>query len=347
MNKDIHMIFKQASVYMRASMDVVTSLQRVQKRVHSVSIRRSLDEVISRLMQGKRLSEAFASMARKKILDPVSLSMISSAEESGALPEVFSQIAEYIQKKIRARAALLSALMYPAGILAASFCMTYFLISSIFPKVLPLFSSMNMSLPPATRFMLVLSHHLQKHGSFAAAFLVLLFITLNLAYRRKTDFRSFVQHAFIKLPFVQSYVHARISEHLGTTLGMLISAGKTLPDALRLSSESISIMPISEAIQKIIRRVEAGHKLSSALGESGFFEEDWVDISVVAEASGSLPQACRDISYIYGERIKEQTEAFIRWSEPSALLLAAAVILAVALSVIQPMYSIIQHVNGA
>ncbi len=112
-----------------------------------------------------------------------------------------------------------------------------------------------------------------------------------------------------------------------------------------MCADSSPYQLMREALYRVKHKIESGKKLSESVEQERYFEHEWAHMLSVGEATGSLPSVFNDLASFYEKQFSERLLILARWSEPLSLLISAVVILIVALSVLQPMYSIIQYIN--
>ena len=346
MNKEIQYIFKYISVYMNAGIDMSASISMVSRRIKHKKIRIVLDSVQQDISEGRSIKESFIYFSRGGFIDSVIVSILDTAENSGNISNTFMNISEYIKEHLKTKSSLIGALVYPVGMFLSSMTMIYFLIVFIFPKILPLFSSMNVNLPLSARIILGLSHFLNEWGMYLVCLGMLVLCTVSFLYLKKDSFRHIVQMLTLKLPYIGSILRSKEYSGISRSVGILMQNNKTLAESLYTTSESSKLLPFKRSIFNILISVESGKKVSEEFSNESIFDTEWVDLLSVGEVTGSLPKAFLDISTLYAEKYKDNIQTLVRVSEPLALVCSAFVVLIVALAVIQPMYSLIQHMHG-
>jgi type IV pilus assembly protein PilC len=132
---------------------------------------------------------------------------------------------------------------------------------------------------------------------------------------------------------------------ISISLYSLLYSKVPLPEALSMCAESSSFVSFKESLKRIQLEIESGKKFSDSVIQESLFEQEWPHMCSVGEMTGSLPSIFHDLSLFYEKQFSERLILLARWTEPVSLFLSAVVILLVALSVLQPMYSIIQYIH--
>lgn len=346
MNKNIEHIFKYMSVYMSASLDIHSSFVLVMKRARPGHLSEILKKIELDMKSGKPLHESFAHLKRSKYIDEVCWSLVSTAEQSGSISASFMRVSEYISQRLKMRSSLAGALMYPVGMLLVSLSMVYFLISVVFPKIIPLFSSMNVQLPLTARSIMVTSKAISEYGIYGLSLAAIVCAACAYLFARDENFRRISQQFYVSLPYIGKIAKTKEHHRISLILGLLMHNGKTLHEAVTISAGASSMLPFRAALRNIAESLQAGRSMAEGLEKYGLFPQDWIDLVTVGESTGTLPKTFSDLSAVYSEKYKDDIQTLVRVSEPAALACSALAVLVVALAVIQPMYSLIQHINN-
>jgi type IV pilus assembly protein PilC len=354
MKDHLQKFFKYAALYMNSSVDSLTAFELARKRIRHRQLGKHLTQLINTLNSGVSVSEACKILHKNKCLDAISWSMISSADKSGSLGMSCSQVSEYLAAASKVKKSLVSSLAYPIGVVFLAFSMVYFLITIIFPKITPLFMSLHAPVPPTTATLMFLSAILKQYSLHLLILIVLFVAGFGYSYKTSEHLRKKVQHVLFKLPVVGKIYFAKESHGLALSCGVLMKGGKSLDESLMIASGHSHNLVLKDCVKHILKESETGRKFSDILSRDKnklaplgkMFEGEWIDLITVGEMTGSLPQSFTEISECFEVRLKEDLEQLARWAEPAALGVSASVILTVAMSVIQPMYAILQYVHS-
>lgn len=345
MNNSLQYICKYLSVYLFASLDITQALGLVCRRIQNKKLSTVFAEIQQRIQEGKNICDAFSILKKKRMIDHVSWSILSSAEDGGNIAQAFLTISKHIESQAKTKASLVGALAYPVGMLGASGCMIVFLITFAFPKIVPLFTSLNAPIPTTTKYILVLSEFIADWGVYMGIVFISTCSVSLYMYFKKYTFRYAVQSIVLHSPIIGKMLQYREYTSIASSVSILLQNNKMLVDTLSVVSTLTMYEPIKQEILSIKDAVEAGNKLSFSMEKLLFISGEWVDLISVGEVTGSLPQSFKDVSTVYEGRYTDAVQVLLRVSEPFALGITAIVVLIIALSVVTPMYSIIQQVQ--
>lgn len=344
MNKIIEQSFKYMAIYLNASLDIELAIELVCKRLKHKKILRIFREIQSSVKEGKNVEDSFLILKEKGLLDSVSWSILTSAEYGGNIKDAFYAISKNMDERTKVKSSLIGALAYPVGMLISSMCMTLFLVTVAFPKIVPLFKSMNAPIPITTRYLLSISNFISEWGILIFIVFIVLAISGVYLYFREDEFKYRVQTILLNVPILSKVILFREYASIASSIEVLLKNHKTLGDALMVARNSSNFEPLKRGVSDIHEAVQSGRKISDAFESSQYFSDEWVDLISVGEMTGSLPESFKDISSLHSVRYKDTVQTLVKISEPAALLFTAIVVLVIALSVITPMYSIIQSI---
>lgn len=337
--------FKYMAIYLSASLDIESSIELICKRMKNKKMLVIFRNIQDKIRQGKSITDSFAILRDKKLLDSVSWAIFTSAERGGNIKDAFFAISQNIEESSKNRMSLVGALAYPVGMFFASLCMTVFLITVAFPKITPLFKSMNAPIPKTTLYLLNFSNFILDWGLYIFAIFFTSFCTVIYVYKRNTAFKYKTQLGLLHLPVFSKIILYREYASIASSIQVLLKNNITLTDSLKVAEETSPFIPLTHQLIQIQNHVQSGQKLSHAFSRQSFFSDEWVDLITVGEMTGRLFDSFKDVSSLYQARYKETIQLLVRVSEPTALFCTAIVVLIIALSVITPMYSIIQQVQ--
>jgi type II secretory pathway component PulF len=352
MNRKIKngLLFKQLASYLDANFSLVDAVRFVGKKMKSkkvsIKIQSAIEDTIRKIEEGKKIIVACQSLCQVSHCDRVSYAILHASEKAGNLQKGFDDIAQHLLHKNESKRVFLSSLAYPLLVALFSMILAGALVSYIFPKILPLFESLHAPIPLPTKIALYTVQFITQHFFFLCFCFGFLVWVCRFFYTQKNYFKYFIHAQILKVPYIKDIVFATESSLCAQNLSILVRSGVALPDAILIVITSISFLPIRHDFNKILEVVLSGKNMSHGLLESSTTKEsDWCYVVEVGEKTGKLDQAFSDISTLYQKEVQEFVSLFTKASEPILMVFVAGVVLLIALSVMQPMYSIIQYVS--
>ncbi|MBU3668375.1 MAG: hypothetical protein FGM57_00220 [Candidatus Taylorbacteria bacterium] len=339
-------LFVYLSYFIQVPMTIPEALTLIERKIKDRKICNGIGIVKEKILEGKPVSESFVHIVHVVGGDSTVISMIKSAEKSGDFNNGFLRIAEYIEKKAEVRRKLVESITYPTLIFLFSICMSYAIVSFIFPKILPIFSSMKVDVPYATKLILLCTGFVEGNILVILLMSVLVIYVVKYVYGEYVAVREYIQSMFLKVPVLATFIFSNYSLHISRSLEVLLKSESSLADAMNNVLQDLKYIPIQKDMHIMCEMISQGVTLSTALQATRYFKHTpWVELSMVGEATGRLDASLSYLSKIYTEDISKLHRRISKWVEPVLMFCIAGVVLFVSLSVIQPMYSIVEHVS--
>lgn len=273
------------------------------------------------------------------------VNLISVGETSGTLPENLQYIAAELKQRHGLRKQIIHAMIYPAIIIMATLAISVFLVVVIFPKILPIFASLQGILPWSTRTVLVISHVLGAYGLVIVVLgiVVILFVVWlqNFPGVARCSARI-ILHVPVIGRLTQSYQLATSCR----TLGLLLHSDVRIIEALSIVTRSTEQKTYQVAWAQVTDRVETGQLLSVELGRyPALFPPLLLQMISVGESTGNLSHTLRYLGDLYEGDVNDITKNLTALLEPILMLVMGLVVGFIAISIITPIYGITEQLH--
>jgi len=214
----------------------------------------------------------------------------------------------------------------------------------VVPKLAEVFSELNVELPFTTRVVIGVGEFLGKFWYFIPfGFLVLIFL---LKIFSKTKVGKFIfSTIFLKIPIVSPIVKKINSAHTVRTLSSLIAAGVPIVRSLEIVSGSLGNIYYKKALTEAAEKVKKGAKLAEVLKKYKDIYPNLVfQMIEVGEETGETSNILKKLAEFYEEEVANATQNLSAVIEPVLMLIIGAVVGFFAISMIQPIYSMMQTI---
>ncbi len=343
-------------------MNKKSQIQFVQRCAALLEVGISLSETLSIIMRMEKSSVAIVEKIRNGVekgislsksmmmtnvkFDPTLISMISHGESSGILALSMRQAGEILEKKDELLKKMVGVLIYPTVIALATIGMTLFLVMYIFPKILPLLSSMNVKLPLLTRIIRKIYELLSSYGMGMVFIIVIIIFIFSYFYQKRIKFKSKVQMSLLIIPMAGTVLKKYLVCSYCKSAGMLLESGQTLPAVLVQCAAAISFEPYRRALEISKSEVLRGVPLSVCMRSfEAIFPSEVSDMLSIGERSGTLSSMFHHINRIYEQDIDYLIKHLSSVIEPVLMIAMGLLVGSVALSIILPIYEITSHLN--
>ena len=325
---------KRLSFLMRAGVPILDSLQLIQKQMKSKGSRTVFDSVVADVSGGHFLSTALAK--HKKLF---------VGETGGSLPENLNYLAEELKKKQELRKKVLSAMFYPIFIVVATLGIVALLTVVVFPKVLPIFTSLNVPLPLSTKILIQVSHLCLAYGWFILLGLILLAAGYVFAMGNN-KFKKVMDRLILKIPLAGNISENYYLANFCRTMGLLLKSDSRLAEALVIASKTTENLVYRQEFLNMAAVVYKGERISEYMaGRGNLFPAMIAHMLAVGETAGNLSETFLYLAEMYEQEVDDLTRNLSSLIEPVLMVFMGLLVGFVAISIITPIYSITQNLH--
>jgi type IV pilus assembly protein PilC len=327
---------QQFNTLVRAGLPILKALDLLAERAAAARLRPVLEDVRQRVRAGALLSE---SMAAQGSFPPVYITVIAAGERSGNLTGVLEQYISYLRVTTGFRNRLVTALIYPAVLIAVALIVVTYLATYALPQFAGLYQQLNIPLPTSTQILLAIAMPLRTY------FLVFLGVILVggaaiFVWTRSDRGALAIDRLKPRIPvFGDIWIKAQVAQFV-RTLSTLLAGGTPLVPALRTSSAAIGSRLISTNVEQAAERVKEGQPLHLSLAETRLVPGLALEMIEVGEASGALTAMLTSVAEFYEEEVDTRLQRTLTWIPIVILVVMAVVVGFILISLYLPMFSL-------
>jgi type IV pilus assembly protein PilC len=279
------------------------------------------------------------------VFDDLTTNMIEAGETGGILDIILQRLATYVEKAVRLKAAVKSALIYPVAVVSMAFLIVGALLKWVVPIFANLFAGLGVNLPLPTRIVVGLSGFVQSFwwifgvGGFA--------IYYGLKQVRKTPSgRYYFDKALLHIPVMGSLLRKIAVGRFTRTLGTLITSGVPILEGLSITARTSGNAVLEEALMKVRKAIEEGRTIVDPLRECGVFPNMVTQMIGVGEATGAMDSMLQKIADFYEEEVDAATKDMLAMLEPVIIGLLGVMIGGIVISLYMPLFAMIAKLSG-
>jgi len=325
---------QELATLLKAGMPLVQSLDILRQRVESPVLKSVLDDVHDRVRSGTALSDAFA--AHGDLFPGVYTASLMAGEKSGSLEEVLRRYVAYARVVGTVRRKTLSALIYPAILLALSLIVVGIIVLRVVPEFGDFYEGLGAKLPLGTRVIMATSEGLRQN-LMAIVLLVGGGAALGWVWFRQPGRRAVLDRFLLEIPGVGNIARRFATSQLARTLATLLRGGIPLVSALDVAARSIGNKYFTQQLGTVSREVREGQALSATLSRRGIFPPVAVKMIEVGESTGALEEMLTSIADFFDEEIETALSRFMTVIEPLLLVIMGIVIAGLLLALYMPL----------
>jgi type IV pilus assembly protein PilC len=332
------LVFNQElATLLKAGMPLVQSLDILRLRMANPLFKSVLDDIHERVRAGTALSDAFAQHA--DLFPPVYTASLMAGEKSGSLELVLRRYVSYVKVVSGVRRRTLSALIYPAVLLALAMVVVAIIVLKVVPAFEDFYAQFGKELPLITRVILTVSAFVRSELLLIVVAVAAVAVGFN-AWLRQPGQRERFHRLLLRIPGAGPTARKFATSQLARTLATLLGGGIPLVNAIEIASRSIGNRSIAGAMETVGQRVREGESFAGAMAAQGVFPDVAVKMAEVGEATGALQDMLNSLADFYDEEIETDLGRFVTLVEPALLVVMGVVIAALLLSLYMPLFQI-------
>jgi type IV pilus assembly protein PilC len=341
--KDIAIFFRQFSVMIDAGLPLVQCLEILAANQENQSFMKVLTGVRTTVEGGATLANAMRQYPN--VFDDLTTNMIEAGETGGILYIILQRLATYVEKAVRLRGAVKSALIYPVAVVSIATLIVGALLKWVVPIFANLFAGLNVALPLPTRIVVGLSAFV---GSFWWVFIG---GTIGLVFgikqiRKHPRGRYYFDKMLLYIPIIGSLLRKIAVGRFTRTLGTLITSGVPILEGLAITAKTSGNAVLEEALMKVRKAIEEGRTIVDPLRECGVFPNMVTQMIGVGEATGAMDNMLQKIADFYEEEVDAATKDMLAMLEPAIIGVLGVTVGGIVISLYMPLFAMIAKLAG-
>jgi len=341
--KDLAIFFRQFSVMIDAGLPLVQCLEILAANQENQVFQKCLTGVRTSVESGSTLSNAMRQFP--KIFDDLTTNMIEAGEAGGILDTILQRLATYVEKAVKLKSAVRSALIYPVSVISIACLVVGALLKFVVPIFANMFNSMGVDLPLPTKIVIGLSNFVGRFWWLALLGMVVL--VFGIKYVRKDPKGRYLMDKFLlNLPVLGPVLRKIAVARFTRTLGTLITSGVPILEGLAITARTSGNAVLEDALMKVRKAVEEGRTIVDPLKECGVFPNMVTQMIGVGEATGAMDSMLQKIADFYEEEVDAATKDLLAMLEPAIIGLLGVCVGGIVISLYMPLFSMIAKLAG-
>ena len=341
--KELAIFTRQFSVMIDAGLPLVQCLEILGGQQDNRAFQKALLGVRGSVEGGSTLANALRQ--HPKVFDDLYTNMVEAGETGGILDNILQRLSSYIEKNVKLKAAVKSAMIYPAATLIIMSGVVILLLWKVVPIFTQLFLGLGADLPLPTRIVIGLSGFVQNWIFLIIVGAVALFFGVRFYYKTPTG-RYFFDSLLLKIPLIGPLLRKIAVARFTRTLGTLIASGVPILEGLSITARTSGNAVIEKALMSVRRAVEEGRTIVEPLKATDVFPSMVAQMIGVGEQTGALDAMLNKISDFYEEEVDAAVKDLLTAMEPIMLLMLGTIVGGIVISMYLPLFSLISKLGG-
>lgn len=339
---DIAVILRDLAVMAETGVPFVEALDAVIVTAKTPTIQSGLQKLKEEIVGGRGLS---AGMRSANGVFPVIVSeMVKVAEEGGRLDKALSSAATYVERSADLRKKVMNAMLYPIVLSVIAFATLVIMVTFVLPRFANIFKTMKTQIPPITQFMLNMGDSIKSHPIPVIGGFVTVIILAKLAWATPSIHRA-ISGFLLKVPVLGELLRRLALSRAFQSIATLISSNVSLMSAMEHGAKVAGNPIIHDALLRARNSIEHGVSMSDALTETRAFPQTLIQMVSVGERTGRLSLLMTSSANHMEEDVDGRLKALISIVEPVMIVVMGGIVGLITMSIIIPMYSVIENVK--
>lgn len=341
-DKRVAIFTRQFSVMLDAGLPLVQCLEILGEQEENQKFQTIIQQVRSDVESGSSLADAMAK--HPKAFDRLYVNMVAAGEAGGILDIILQRLATYIEKAVRLKNQVKSALIYPASVIVIAAFVVFIILWKVIPVFASLFAGLGSEMPFLTRVVIGASNFI---GRFFIPMGLVLGAAVFMVMRWHKTHRGarVLDGLMLKIPVIGMLLRKVAVARFCRTLSTLTASGVPILDGLEITAKTSGNAIIEDAVMAVRKAVEEGKTISDPLRETKVFPPMVVQMINVGEQTGALDQMLSKIAEFYEDEVDTAVTGLMKLIEPIMITVLGAIIGTIVTAMYLPLYSFLKDIG--
>ncbi len=341
-SKNLAVFTRQFSVMIDAGLPLVQCLDILGNQEDHKYFAQVILATRSEVEGGKSLAEAMK--GHPKVFDSLFCNMIAAGEAGGILDTILKRLATYIEKAVKLKSQVQSAMIYPIAVITIACVVIGVILWKVIPTFASLFAGLGAELPLPTRIVIGLSNNLVRFMPFIIVGLMAAAWGFRNYYATENG-RRVIDRIVLKMPILGPIMRKIAVARFCRTLSTLMSSGVPILDGLDITARTAGNAIIEDAILTTRKSIERGETIAAPLKETGVFPGMVVQMISVGEATGALDTMLAKIADFYEEEVDVAVEGLLTLLEPVMIAFLGGAVGGIVIAMYMPIFDLISKLT--
>jgi type IV pilus assembly protein PilC len=340
--KNLAIFTRQFSVMIDAGLPLVQCLDILGTQEEDPNFAATILQTRADVENGQSLADAMSK--HPKSFDALFSNMVAAGEAGGILDTILKRLATYIEKAVKLKGQVKSAMVYPIAVIVIAALVVAAILWKVIPTFATMFASLGAELPLPTRIVIAMSNGLVRYGWIAIVAIGAIGWFFRQYYSTESGKRT-IDGIVLRLPILGLIMRKIAVARFCRTLSTLLSSGVPILDGLDITARTSGNKIIEEAILSTRKSIEGGNTISAPLKETNVFPPMVVQMIAVGEATGALDTMLGKIAEFYEEEVDTAVAGLLTLLEPVMIAFLGVVVGGIVIAMYLPIFDLISKLT--
>ncbi len=336
---DLVVFTRQLSTMIEAGIPILEALDALAEQTSNLHFRSVINVVKEDIELGSSLSASFAK--HPKTFDSLFVNMVKVGETGGVLNEILNRISDYMEKTLRLRRKVKSAMIYPMVVITMAICITVVLLVKVVPTFASIYASFNQKLPAPTLLLITVSEVVKKNILWLIAILILLGFILSRLYRTEKG-SLIIDGLKLRVPIFGELIRKVAISRFCRTLATLIQSGVPILESLDIVGHTCGNRVLEVVVEEVKNTVREGESIAAPLVKSGIFPPMVTRMIAIGEKSGQMEKMLTKVAEFYDDQVDAAVAGLTSIIEPLIIGFLGIVVGFIVIALFLPIINITQ-----
>ena len=340
--KNLAIFTRQFSVMIDAGLPLVQCLEILGNQEEDKHFAKTILETRGDVESGASLADAMRK--HPGAFDSLFTNMVAAGEAGGILDAILKRLAVYIEKNVKLKGQVKSAMIYPVAVISIAVIVIIVILWKVIPTFAALFAGLGAQLPLPTRVVIWLS------GAVVTFMPVIIVGAVAISYGLKQYYRTeggrhAIDRLALRAPVVGGILRKIAVARFCRTLSTLISSGVPILDGLEITAKTSGNAIVEDAILQTRASIERGETIAQPLKETGVFPAMVSQMIGVGEATGALDIMLAKIADFYEEEVDTAVAGLLTLMEPLLIAFLGGAVGGIVIAMYMPIFDLISKLT--
>ena len=342
-HKSLAVFTRQFSVMIDAGLPLVQCLDILGKQEPHKHFSETILRTRSDVESGASLADAMRKHPR--VFDDLYTNMVAAGEAGGILDTILKRLAIYIEKAVKLKGQVKSAMIYPVAVLSIAAIVVTVIMWKVIPVFAELFRGLDAELPLPTRIVIAISNGVVSYLWIAVLAGIAATFALR-SYYSTYNGRRVIDGIVLRMPVLGIIMRKIAVARFCRTLSTLLSSGVPILDDLDITSRTASNAIVEDALKEVRKSIERGETVSAPLAATKVFPSMVTQMINVGETTGALDAMLAKIADFYEEEVDTAVAGLMTLLEPIMISILGVIVGGIVISMYLPLFSLINKLAG-
>ena len=340
--EEIIMFSRQLALLLESGVGIVQSLELLKAQTTNKALAKMLDIIVIDLRAGNPLSASL--LKHPKAFNKMYCKIVAVGEQIGQLEGVLRNLASYEEQSSAAARKIKQAMTYPIIVLVLAVAVGFLAVTFVLPPIMDMFKTLGGQLPLITQILIAVVMFMGSYGVYVMLAVVVACLLLY-RYSKTPNGTLMKDRLMLSVPVIGRLNQVNALSRICRSITLLFRSGLPLPDILTLTAESSGNKVISNALMQVEQDIIKGDALAMAMRKQPVFLPLMVEMTRVGEETGKTEVVMQKLADFYEDEVNQLTRNLSSIIEPVLMLIMGGAVGFFAVSMMQPMYSVMANIK--